>query len=286
MATSELQFAVKPSLTPSELDDVGALVAEARWNQLAADWRIFLELGRVYAAHHRRRPHRRHHRDAALRRAFRLDQHGAGEGRLPSPRSGDPADAPGDGRTRARGSHPHPRCHARRPRRLSQARLRRLLGLCAADPPRAATRRRYLRQVRRTSPYGRSPTRIGRRCAPTMPRLSAPIAAPCLRACAGGCPRPSSSPSAPAASSGFALGRDGGLAAQIGPLIADDAAIAAALLARALDGLEGPLFVDLADSKRRCASFLDRAASPRCGRSRACCMGLRRASTTRRAPSP
>ena len=24
---------------------------EARWNQLAADWRIFLELGRVYAAH-------------------------------------------------------------------------------------------------------------------------------------------------------------------------------------------------------------------------------------------
>ena len=50
MATSELQFAVKPSLTPSELDDVGALVAEARWNQLAADWRIFIELGRVYAA--------------------------------------------------------------------------------------------------------------------------------------------------------------------------------------------------------------------------------------------
>jgi len=51
MVTSELQFAVKPSLTPSELDDVGALVAEARWNQLAADWRIFIELGCVYAAH-------------------------------------------------------------------------------------------------------------------------------------------------------------------------------------------------------------------------------------------
>src|SRR6478736_8587826 len=50
MAISELKFAVKSSLTPSELDDVGALVAEARWNQLAADWRIFIELGRVYAA--------------------------------------------------------------------------------------------------------------------------------------------------------------------------------------------------------------------------------------------
>ena len=34
-------------------------------------------------------------------------------------------------------------------------------------------------------------------------------------------------------------------------------AIAAALLARALDGLEGPLFVDLADSKQELRSFLD-----------------------------
>jgi hypothetical protein len=57
---------------------------------------------------------------------------------------------------------------------------------------------------------------------------------------------------------GFALGRDGGLAAQLGPLIADDPAIAAALLARAVDGLEGPLFVDLADSKQEVRSFLDR----------------------------
>ena len=51
MAISELKFAVKSSLTPSELDDAGALVAEARWNQLAADWRIFLAHGRVYVAH-------------------------------------------------------------------------------------------------------------------------------------------------------------------------------------------------------------------------------------------
>jgi Acetyltransferase (GNAT) domain len=56
---------------------------------------------------------------------------------------------------------------------------------------------------------------------------------------------------------GFLLGRDGGLAAQIGPLIADDDAIAGALAARALDGIEGPLFVDLADSKRELRSVLD-----------------------------
>jgi Acetyltransferase (GNAT) domain len=56
---------------------------------------------------------------------------------------------------------------------------------------------------------------------------------------------------------GFLLGRDGGLAAQIGPLIADDDAIAGALVARALDGVEGPLFVDLADSKPELRSVLD-----------------------------
>jgi len=56
---------------------------------------------------------------------------------------------------------------------------------------------------------------------------------------------------------GFLLGRDGGLAAQIGPLIADDDAAAGALAARALEEIEGPLFVDLADSKRGLRSALD-----------------------------
>src|SRR5260370_10076813 len=49
MASSEPRLTVKAALTASELDDVGALVRDARWNQLAADWRIFLKLGRVYA---------------------------------------------------------------------------------------------------------------------------------------------------------------------------------------------------------------------------------------------
>src|SRR5262245_63126564 len=49
MAISELRFAVKSALSPSELDDVGTLVREARWNQVAADWRVFLAHGRVYA---------------------------------------------------------------------------------------------------------------------------------------------------------------------------------------------------------------------------------------------
>lgn len=36
-------------LAASELPDAEALVAEAGWNQVAADWRVFLEFGTVYA---------------------------------------------------------------------------------------------------------------------------------------------------------------------------------------------------------------------------------------------
>ena len=50
MAISDLEIVTKATLTPPQLGDVSALVAEAGWNQLAADWRIFTEQGRVYAA--------------------------------------------------------------------------------------------------------------------------------------------------------------------------------------------------------------------------------------------
>src|SRR4029453_9491212 len=57
---------------------------------------------------------------------------------------------------------------------------------------------------------------------------------------------------------GFLLGRDGMLAGHLCPLIADDDAIACALLARALDALDGPLFIDFADDKTAVRSFLER----------------------------
>ena len=81
MATSDAALAAKSPLSPAEIDDAGALVREAGWNQIAADWRIFLELGtRLRGADDAGRD-RRHHRDAALWRPLRLDQHGAGRGR-------------------------------------------------------------------------------------------------------------------------------------------------------------------------------------------------------------
>jgi hypothetical protein len=43
----------------------------------------------------------------------------------------------------------------------------------------------------------------------------------------------------------------------VGPLIADDDAIACALLTRAVDALDGTLFVDLADAKADVRRFLE-----------------------------
>ncbi|MFL6797069.1 MAG: GNAT family N-acetyltransferase [Xanthobacteraceae bacterium] len=50
MEISELQVAQKPSFSPGELEDAQALVRDANWNQLPADWRLFLELGSVFTA--------------------------------------------------------------------------------------------------------------------------------------------------------------------------------------------------------------------------------------------
>jgi GNAT superfamily N-acetyltransferase len=56
---------------------------------------------------------------------------------------------------------------------------------------------------------------------------------------------------------GFLLGRDGRIASQLGPLIADDAVAARALLTRALATIGGPIFIDLADSKTETRAWLE-----------------------------
>lgn len=49
MAHSDPALASEAPLKAAELGDAAALVAEAGWNQVVADWRIFLDLGTVYA---------------------------------------------------------------------------------------------------------------------------------------------------------------------------------------------------------------------------------------------
>ena len=95
----------------------------------------------------------------------------------------------------------------------------------------------------------RSPIRTGPRFAPSTPRRSAPIAARCWHGCADGCPPAELVAERHGRIAGFLLGRNGRSASQIGPLIADDEDVAHALLARALPAIDGPIYIDFADSK-------------------------------------
>ena len=52
------------------------------------------------------------------------------------------------------------------------------------------------------------------------------------------------------------LGRNGRSAVQIGPLVAEDDAVAHALLARALASIEGAIYIDFADAKTRIGAWL------------------------------
>jgi GNAT superfamily N-acetyltransferase len=256
MATSEPRLTVKESLTPSELDDVGALVREARWNQLAADWRVFIEFGRLYAVH--------------------------GEsGRIIA----TTATLPYGGRfawismVLVAGEY--------RRRGLATALLRqamadlaaaKLVPVLDATPDGRAVYRKlgfqdswgFQRLIRRERPRAAAsvpaPASVTvRPIADTdWPALCAYDAAgfgadrsTVLAGLRGRLPAAELVATRENGIAGFLLGRDGGLAAHIGPLIADDDAIAGALVARALDRIESPLFVDLADTKTELRRFVD-----------------------------
>jgi GNAT superfamily N-acetyltransferase len=56
---------------------------------------------------------------------------------------------------------------------------------------------------------------------------------------------------------GFLLGREGRIATQLGPLIAEDAITARALLGRVLAAVTSPVFIDIADSKPETRAFIE-----------------------------
>ena len=254
MATSELAPALKPSLSPSELADAGALVAEAHWNQLAADWRIFIAQGHVYAvqtvqgrivATAATLPHggrfawismvlvtgeyrRRGLATQLMRRA--VDDLTAA-GLVPI------LDATPDGREVYRrlgfaDSWGLQRLVRREPRSV------------AFSPPAGVTIR-PITDADWPALVAYDASAFGAERGAMLAGLRGRLPAAELIATRGG------------RVAGFALGRDGRLAAQIGPLTADDDDTARALAARALDGIGGPVFVDLADAKRELRSYLD-----------------------------
>jgi ribosomal protein S18 acetylase RimI-like enzyme len=255
MEISELQLVVKPSLSPSELDDVDALVREARWNQIAADWRVFLVLGRVYALV-------------------------TPDGRIVA----TTATLPYGGRfawismVLVAGEYRRQGLATQLMRRamdeLAAAGL--VPALDATPDGRAVYRRlgfedswgfhRLIRRERQGAPAFDAPAGVTIR-----PLTEADWPALCAYdGAAFGAERgavlaglrgrlPSAELVAERADrvAGFLLGRDGMVAGHLCPLIADDDAIAGALLARALDALDGPLFIDLADSKTDVRGLLD-----------------------------
>jgi GNAT superfamily N-acetyltransferase len=253
MAVSDLTLGAKASLTPSELADADALVREARWNQTVADWRVFIAHGHLYAAQ-------------------------TGTGRI----VGTTATLPFGGRfawismVLVTGEYRRQGL-ATQLLRLAMADLavERLVPVLDATPDGRPVYRklgfqdcwgfqRLVRQQRRAPPTPatdatiRAITEADWRalCAYDAAAFGAERSA-VLNGLRGRLPPAELIAERNGRIVGFSLGRDGGLASHIGPLIADDDTAACALAGRALDAIDGRVFVDLADTKIDLRSFLD-----------------------------
>jgi GNAT superfamily N-acetyltransferase len=254
MAVSDPALAEEAPLKAAELGDAAALVAEAGWNQVAADWRIFLELGTVYAV--------RNSAGRVVATAATLSYGGrfawismvlvAGAYRR-------------------------------------QGLARRLMNRCIQDLTAAG-----VVPVLDATPAGRSVyVALGfrdawgyHRLAGSGIRRNGPLPMPAgidiqpiddaiheelcrydaavfgadrsgvLARLRGRVPRAELAALRDGRVCGFLLGRDGRSATQLGPLVAEDAAIAQALLARGLAALEGAVYIDLADDKAPVRTWL------------------------------
>jgi GNAT superfamily N-acetyltransferase len=244
---------IEGSLTAAELPHAEALVREAGWNQVAADWEIFRALGTVYTARVGQRvvataatlPYGKFAWVSMVLVAGEQRRHGLGtqllkrciaalseQGRVPV-LDATPAGLP---LYRALGFAPtwnyqrlarpnsSPAWGDQRP--ADGTIVRPIVdadwpGLCALD---AAA--------------------FGADRAALLMRLRGRLPAAELVAVRNG------------RIAGFLLGRNGRSASQIGPLIAEDEDVAHALLARALPAISGPIYVDFADSKTRILAWL------------------------------
>ena len=257
MAHSDPALAQESPLLAGELDQAEALVREAGWNQIAADWRIFLDLGTVLAV-----------RNSA--------------GRVVA----TAATLPYGGRF----AWVSMVLVAKEYRRQGLA--RRLLDHCVRD-----ITAKGLVPILDATPAGRSVySGIGFQDMWGFQRLVCGKLRPAERPAAvpdGTTIRPitdadwpelcsydagifgadrgtvlgrlrSRVPSAEfvalrrARITGFLLGRDGQSATQIGPLVAEDEATALALLDRGFGAIDGRIYIDLADTKVALRAWLRR----------------------------
>jgi GNAT superfamily N-acetyltransferase len=254
MDISELEISIKASLSPSELADADALVAEANWNQTAEDWKVFVERGRVYAAH-------------------------APNGHIVATTATLPY---GDrfawismvlvaGAWRRRGLAT--RLMGRATDDLAAARL---VPVLDATPDGRAVYGNLgyqdcwgFHRLKREQRHGSAPA------APAGITVDAIKTCDWARICAfdaaafgadrrgvlwglrGRLPAAELIAQSEGRITGFCLGRNGRIASHIGPLVAENDATACAMLAHALEAIDGPVFIDLADAKSAVWLFLE-----------------------------
>jgi GNAT superfamily N-acetyltransferase len=256
MAVSDVSLTIRRRFSDAEMEDACALVREAHWNQTAADWRIFLELGRVYAIH-------------------------GPSGRMIATTTTLPFGGgfawismvlvATDYRRRGLATWMMRRVMDD----LGAARLRPALD---ATPAGRAVYRALgfedfwgfhrLERRARQDEGEHPPAPAGVIIRPLTDREWQPICiydatafgadrGAVLAALRGRLPPAELVAERDGRIAGFLLGRDGRMAAHVGPLIAEDDAIACALLARALPALHGVVFIDLADAKGMVRAWLE-----------------------------
>jgi len=248
MANSEASI---DPLTRADLSDAQALVAEAGWNQVGADWRTFLEFGRAYAVRETRviataawipygacawismvlvaRTHRR--RGLATRLLHRCIADVTAAGLVPV------LDATPAG-----------------------AKVYAPLGF------REAWGFTRLMSERRTKTPPVASITIEPISDPMWPALCAYDAAAfgndrsaVLASLRGRLPPADLVARRDGQIVGMLLGRDGRTASHLGPLIAEDDEVAKALLAHALSEISGTVYIDVADAKTGVRSWVEAA---------------------------
>lgn len=240
-------------LSAAELPDAGALVQAAGWNQVAADWEIFRALGTVHAA-------RDGGRVVATAATLPYGEFAWISMVLVLP----------DYRQHGLGTRLLKRC-------VEQLTAQGRVSVLDATPAGLPIYRgigfretwSYRRLVRQAAqPSGMAPTPAGGvtvrpiadadwtlLCAYDATAFGADRSA-LLQRLRGRLPPAELIAERSGRIAGFSLGRDGRSAVQIGPIIAEDDAVALALLGRALPALPGTVYIDFADAKSHVGQWL------------------------------
>ena len=254
MARSDPPLEGIGTLAPEELGDAAALVREAGWNQVAADWRIFLDLGRVYAVR-------------------------TGAGRVIATAATLPYGGrfawismvlvAGEYRRRGLASRLMRRC-------IEELTAAGLVPVLDATP----AGRAVYGALGFEDAWGFHRLACGETGASGLPAPAGVVIRPIddavfaelcrydaavfgadrsgvLARLRGRVPAAELVALREGNVCGLLLGRDGRSATQLGPLVADDAAIARALLARGLAAIKGPVYIDLADAHQGLGAWLE-----------------------------